>query len=214
MTYLSWEWTAAGLALLTLGSFFILRRPLGVSGSWARVVLWHQDQEIREAEAPFQERPTMLMDAMMQATIEEFGRDLVEQAIEKRRGEKVDLVDSAAAIRAITLPTREPWTSHLAFLVMLAVGGALSTYLRGDFTPEFNLGELHQQYFGSGFSYIITLLMGGAMVGFGTQLAGGCTSGHGLSGVSRLVPASIIATGFFFGTAVFVSMLLRQFGGL
>lgn len=209
--YINWEYTAIGLSALTLGSYWLLRRPLGVSGSWARVVLWHQDREIREAEKPFHDKPTMLMDALMAATIEEFGRDMVEQAMEKRRGQKVELVDSAKA--AAVLPSREPWTSHLVFLMMLVVGGYLSTYMLGGFTLTYSLGEEHQHYFGSGFSYIITLLMGGVMVGFGTQLAGGCTSGHGLSGVSRLMPASIIATASFFGAAVFITKLLHFLEG-
>jgi uncharacterized membrane protein YedE/YeeE len=85
--------------------------------------------------------------------------------------------------------------------------------ISGDYQPRFNLGELHSQLFGTGMGYIITLFAGGAMVGFGTQLGGGCTSGHGLSGCSRLVPASLIATAAFFGTAVVVSLLIHLFGG-
>ena len=52
------------------------------------------------------------------------------------------------------------------------------------------------------------LFVGGWLVGFGTRLAGGCSSGHGLSGCSRFQPASIVATATFFGTAVVVSTLL------
>jgi uncharacterized membrane protein YedE/YeeE len=50
--------------------------------------------------------------------------------------------------------------------------------------------------------------VGGVLVGFGTRLAGGCSSGHGLSGCGRLRPVSIVATAVFFGTAVGVSFLL------
>lgn len=49
---------------------------------------------------------------------------------------------------------------------------------------------------------------GGILVGFGTRLAGGCSSGHGLSGCGRLRPVSLVATAVFFGTAVAVSFLL------
>jgi uncharacterized membrane protein YedE/YeeE len=52
------------------------------------------------------------------------------------------------------------------------------------------------------------LFVGGILVGFGTRLAGGCSSGHGLSGCGRLQPVSIVATAVFFGTAVLVSFLL------
>jgi uncharacterized protein len=42
-----------------------------------------------------------------------------------------------------------------------------------------------------------TLIVAGLLVGFGTRLASGCTSGHGVCGVARLSPRSIAATGLF-----------------
>src|SRR5512135_3648105 len=41
------------------------------------------------------------------------------------------------------------------------------------------------------------LVIAGLLVGFGTRLGSGCTSGHGVCGVSRLSPRSIVATGTF-----------------
>ena len=41
---------------------------------------------------------------------------------------------------------------------------------------------------------LILLIIAGAMVGFGTRLSSGCTSGHGISGISRFSLRSIIAT--------------------
>jgi uncharacterized membrane protein YedE/YeeE len=70
---------------------------------------------------------------------------------------------------------------------------------------------------GNGFRELVTdnpttmigvLFVGGVLVGFGTRLAGGCSSGHGLSGCGRLRPVSILATAVFFGAAVLVSFLL------
>ena len=43
-------------------------------------------------------------------------------------------------------------------------------------------------------SSLILLIIGGALVGFGTKLSSGCTSGHGISGISRFSLRSIIAT--------------------
>ena len=43
-------------------------------------------------------------------------------------------------------------------------------------------------------SSVILLIIGGTLVGFGTRLSGGCTSGHGISGISRFSLRSIIAT--------------------
>jgi len=52
------------------------------------------------------------------------------------------------------------------------------------------------------------ILLSGLMVGFGTASSNGCTSGHGLSGISRFALRSIIATATFFGTNVLVSTFL------
>lgn len=54
----------------------------------------------------------------------------------------------------------------------------------------------------------------GLLVGFGTQLGGGCTSGHGVCGISRLSPRSIIATLVFMSTGMLMVALLRAIGGL
>ena len=43
-------------------------------------------------------------------------------------------------------------------------------------------------------SSLILLIIAGALVGFGTRLSSGCTSGHGISGISRFSLRSIIAT--------------------
>ena len=60
------------------------------------------------------------------------------------------------------------------------------------------------------------LVAGGLLVGFGTRLGGGCTSGHGVCGLSRLSPRSLVATGVFIGVAAAVVFVLRQLigGGL
>lgn len=47
----------------------------------------------------------------------------------------------------------------------------------------------------------------GLLVGAGTRLANGCTSGHGLLGLSRRSPRSLVATAVFFGVAVATATL-------
>ncbi|MEP3351027.1 MAG: YeeE/YedE family protein [Marinomonas sp.] len=49
----------------------------------------------------------------------------------------------------------------------------------------------------------ILLIISGLLVGYGTRLGGGCTSGHGVCGISRLSPRSIVATLIFMATAIF-----------
>jgi uncharacterized membrane protein YedE/YeeE len=50
----------------------------------------------------------------------------------------------------------------------------------------------------------------GFLVGFGTRLGGGCTSGHGVCGMARLSPRSIVATLIFMGTAMVVVAIARH----
>jgi uncharacterized membrane protein YedE/YeeE len=57
-------------------------------------------------------------------------------------------------------------------------------------------------------SSIAVLVVGGLLVGFGTRLGSGCTSGHGVCGLARLSPRSIVATVTFMvvaGLTVFVT---------
>jgi hypothetical protein len=57
------------------------------------------------------------------------------------------------------------------------------------------------------------IAVGGLLVGFGTRLSGGCTSGHGLCGMARLSPRSIAATLIFMVTAIVVVFLVRHVWG-
>ena len=62
-------------------------------------------------------------------------------------------------------------------------------------------------------SSVIPLVIGGLLVGFGTRLGSGCTSGHGVCGMSRLSPRSLIATAIFM-TSGFVTVALMRAGDL
>ena len=53
------------------------------------------------------------------------------------------------------------------------------------------------------------LVLGGVLVGFGTRLGNGCTSGHGVCGLSRLSVRSMIATGAFMVVAALVVAFLK-----
>jgi uncharacterized membrane protein YedE/YeeE len=60
----------------------------------------------------------------------------------------------------------------------------------------------------------LMLAVGGSLVGFGTRLGSGCTSGHGVCGLARLSPRSIVATGTFMVVAAITVFLVRNIGGL
>lgn len=93
-------------------------------------------------------------------------------------------------------------STPLAFIAgLLLAGAAMRTLFPGLFEAS---------YGGS----LTVALAAGLLVGFGTQLGNGCTSGHGVCGISRLSPRSLVATGTFMATG-FLTVLLTQhvFGG-
>lgn len=124
---------------------------------------------------------------------------------------------------------RFDWKSqswNLLFLVGSVIGGYIAAhYLSVDQIPPINektiteLKELGFESAGSMYSpselfedyslkNIIILLVGGLMVGFGTRYAGGCTSGHAISGLSNLQWPSLVAViGFFIGGLLMVHVL-------
>ena len=55
-----------------------------------------------------------------------------------------------------------------------------------------------------------TVLLGGVLVGFGVRLGNGCTSGHGVCGIGRLAPRSIVATVTFIATAALTVFVMRH----
>ncbi len=54
------------------------------------------------------------------------------------------------------------------------------------------------------------LIIAGLMVGFGTRLGSGCTSGHGICGNARLSPRSIVATLVFMATGMLTVFIMRH----
>ena len=59
-------------------------------------------------------------------------------------------------------------------------------------------------------SSTFTLVLGGLLVGFGTRLGSGCTSGHGICGLARLSPRSLVAVLTFMASAVLTVFALRH----
>jgi hypothetical protein len=53
-------------------------------------------------------------------------------------------------------------------------------------------------------------LVAGLLVGVGTSIGGGCTSGHGVCGVSRLSPRSLVATGAFMASGFLIVYVMRH----
>lgn len=84
------------------------------------------------------------------------------------------------------------------FIIGLIIGGGLYLAL---FPPAFAPR--------TGFSLAL-LVIAGVLVGFGARLGSGCTSGHGVCGISRLSIRSLIATGVFLTTGMLTVFLVTR----
>jgi len=90
---------------------------------------------------------------------------------------------------------------RLAFVAGLVGGGAL-------------VRLVHPAALGAPHASTALLVASGLLVGFGTRLANGCTSGHGVCGVSRLSPRSLAATGIFMAVGIATLFVVRHVAGL
>ncbi len=118
---------------------------------------------------------------------------------------------------------------NLLFMVGAIIGGTVSaTLLKSDEPMKLSLATINDlkalditfdgqlnpsQIFGPEFistpKGFFILLIGGLLVGFGSRYAGGCTSGHAISGLSNLqIPSLMAVVGFFIGGLIMTHFLL------
>ena len=90
--------------------------------------------------------------------------------------------------------------SNLMFLLGLFLG-PLGYYFFSDANKYFEITN----------SYILVIIAG-ILVGLGTRMGGGCTSGHGICGITRVSIRSIIATISFIVTGFITVFILQYFG--
>ena len=104
------------------------------------------------------------------------------------------------------------------------VGGLLQRHKAGDFAwrVAFVLGlvlapvlyrlfaELPESRIDAGWAMLV---VAGLLVGFGSRLGSGCTSGHGVCGLSRLSPRSLVATAAFMSTGFAAVYVVRHLLG-
>ena len=96
--------------------------------------------------------------------------------------------------------TKRRFDQHwrLAFLAGLLLASPLYLLFAGPFPVQTQVSSLWMR-------------VAGLMVGFGTRLGSGCTSGHGVAGIARFSPRSLVATLVFFGAAVITTNTIRYF---
>lgn len=194
-----WPWWAGAvaLALVTIGYTVLSDRSLGVSSAWERVLHWHEERESERLDARLGDEDA-LQEALASATRQEFGTLAVAPPL-----------TGGAPDPGPAPPRPAPLVTQAALLVSVFVGGLAAALASGRFEVRADMGEAFGRIVTDNpITMVVVLFAGGVLVGFGTRLAGGCSSGHGLSGCGRLRPVSIVATAVFFGTAVAVSLLL------
>ena len=93
-----------------------------------------------------------------------------------------------------------------AWRLMFLIGLLGSGLIAGQLAPQVFRFELTRS--------TAALIAAGLLVGFGTRMGGGCTSGHGVCGISRLSKRSVTATATFMATGAITVFLVRAlFGG-
>ena len=105
------------------------------------------------------------------------------------------IAGNSGALKAVVL-ARTQETAAIAFACGLVLSGALSGRLMPEHT--FDMPEPNMLQF-----------VGGVVVGVGTYLGNGCTSGHGLCGLSRLSFRSVVSVPTFMASAVCTSVLVN-----
>lgn len=196
--YLNWWLGGIALGSVTILFRFLTGRTLGVSGSWRKVAFWKQESANDKATQAISQNQEGAANALLAATLAEFGDNAI---------------DGPAATDQATPRTNAkqavPWTAHLVFLVCMALGGLVWAFFSGNLHLQYVLSPIHSHISGSFGDMSFMLLAGGFLVGMGTQMAGGCSSGHGLSGCSNFSWSSILATAIFFSTAVVAANLIK-----
>ena len=99
---------------------------------------------------------------------------------------------------------------RLWFALGLPIGGLIGLLTAGgSFEASFDMGTLYERVLPQAiWARGAVLALGGVMIGFGARAAGGCQSGHAITGMALLNPPSVLAGGLFFvGGIVSVQLL-------
>ena len=100
---------------------------------------------------------------------------------------------------------------RLPFVGGLVLGGALAALATGGLTPNFATPLLDARFAFTPVEKLAWMFAGGLLIGFGTRLSNGCTSGHGIFGLSNLERGSLEATLSFLAAGMLTTFLV--YGG-
>ena len=202
MEYWSWWMGALGLGTFAILFNILTKKPLGVSGSWLSIASRKEYKDLKKAADVFDRDQDEVKDDLLAMTMAEFGQEALDKA-----KETTETTAETKPVAKVQAPTH--WSVHVVFLLCMTLGSFIAISIHGEFKVSYELSAIHTQIFNTPGEAWIALFFGGIMVGFGTQMAGGCTSGHGLSGCSQLVPASLFSTVIFMGSAIALSFVMK-----
>ena len=94
------------------------------------------------------------------------------------------------------------------FLVCIMIGAFVSAIVSGTFKIELVPDVWKQEMGGSVWKRFVYAFLGGVIIMYGARLAGGCTSGHGISGGLQLAVSSWLFLAVMFATGLIASFLL------
>jgi uncharacterized membrane protein YedE/YeeE len=101
-------------------------------------------------------------------------------------------------LNGVIFPKREDIAWRAAFLVgLITAGGLYMALVPGASLPRTDYSR-------------VALIVAGLLVGFGTRMGNGCTSGHGVCGLGRLSLRSLVAVLTFMTTAIMTTFVIRH----
>jgi uncharacterized membrane protein YedE/YeeE len=118
------------------------------------------------------------------------------------------LVVQTPYFRREALLSASSW--RLPLLGGLVIGGVISAVLGGGWEPTWDLGRFDSEVGWGNGGKVAWMFVGGLFIGFGTRLAGGCTSGHGIFGMANLELPSIISTVSFMAAGIVTTNVLYR----
>ena len=108
-------------------------------------------------------------------------------------------------ISAIIAGLLHPRLTDTAWRLSLALGLICAPFLASLFFGIFPIVDIDASW--------LAIVIAGLLVGFGAQYGSGCTSGHGICGLSRLSPRSLVATLTFMGAGFVMVFVIRHLIG-
>jgi uncharacterized membrane protein YedE/YeeE len=99
---------------------------------------------------------------------------------------------------------------RLPLVAGLMIGGFASAVLGGGWRPTWELGRFDAAIEAGHAAKLAWMFGGGLLIGFGTRLANGCTSGHGIFGISNFERSGLLATLTFLGAGIATTHIIYR----